>query len=72
MINGDFKVQGGMKSEQYFDETPNKEGRRLYDHIEESSCPLCEGSPHSALSIVVILMDMITYKSLVILYVKGI
>ena len=44
IINGDFKVQGGMKSEQYFDETPNKEGRRLYDHTEESSHPLCEGN----------------------------
>ena len=67
MINGAFKVQGGMEPEQYFDEAPNEEGTRLYDHIEVSSFPLCEGSPHSALSIVVRLMDMIIYKSLVIL-----
>ncbi|KAG5616102.1 hypothetical protein H5410_015926 [Solanum commersonii] len=52
MINDAFGVQGGMEPEQYFDETPNEEARHFYDQLEEFSCPLCEGSPHSALSVV--------------------
>ena len=44
MINGALTVQGGMEPEQYIDVAPNKEGRRLYDHTEESSHPLCEGN----------------------------
>ncbi|WMV09922.1 hypothetical protein MTR67_003307 [Solanum verrucosum] len=51
MINDAFGVQGGMEPEQYFDETPNEEERHFYDQLEESSRPLCEGSPHSALSV---------------------
>ncbi|KAG5572272.1 hypothetical protein H5410_062038 [Solanum commersonii] len=39
----------GMESEQYFDEAPNEEAIRLYDQLEKSSRPLCEGSLHSAL-----------------------
>ncbi|WMV58437.1 hypothetical protein MTR67_051822 [Solanum verrucosum] len=39
----------GMEPKQYFDEAPNEEARRFYDQLEESSRPLCEGSPHSAL-----------------------
>ncbi|KAG5585559.1 hypothetical protein H5410_045993 [Solanum commersonii] len=38
-----------MEPEQYFDEAPNEAARRFYDQLEESSRPLCEGSPHSAL-----------------------
>ncbi|KAG5595113.1 hypothetical protein H5410_036345 [Solanum commersonii] len=51
MINDAFRVQGGMKPEQYFDKAPNEEAIRFYDQLEESSRPLCEGSPHSALKI---------------------
>ncbi|WMV58234.1 hypothetical protein MTR67_051619 [Solanum verrucosum] len=51
MINDTFGVQGGMEPEQYFDEAPNEEARHFYDKLEESSCPLCEGSLHSALSV---------------------
>ncbi|KAH0679485.1 hypothetical protein KY284_020570 [Solanum tuberosum] len=58
MINDAFGVQGGMKSEQYFDEAPNEQARRFYDQLEESSSPLCEGSPHSALSVAVRLMNI--------------
>ncbi|KAG5577351.1 hypothetical protein H5410_057485 [Solanum commersonii] len=49
MINDAFRVQGRMEPEQYFDEAPNEEARRFYDQLEESSRPLCEGSPHSTL-----------------------
>ena len=31
MINDNFMVQCRMESEQYFDETPNKETSRFYD-----------------------------------------
>ncbi|KAG5575928.1 hypothetical protein H5410_056062 [Solanum commersonii] len=41
----------GMEPEQYFDEAPNEEARHFYDQLEESSRPLCEGSPHSTLSV---------------------
>ena len=58
MINDAFGVQGGMEPEQYFDEAPNEEARRFYDQLEESSRPLCEGSPHSALSVAVRLMNI--------------
>uniref|UniRef100_M1BRS7 Uncharacterized protein n=1 Tax=Solanum tuberosum TaxID=4113 RepID=M1BRS7_SOLTU len=51
MINDAFGVQGGMEPKQYFDEAPNEEARRFYDQLEESSRPLCEGNPHSALSV---------------------
>ncbi|KAG5581394.1 hypothetical protein H5410_052021 [Solanum commersonii] len=51
MINDAFGVQGGMEPKQYFDEAPNEEARHFYDQLEESSRPLCEGSPHSALSV---------------------
>ncbi|KAG5606049.1 hypothetical protein H5410_027541 [Solanum commersonii] len=34
MINDSFGVQSGMESEQYFDETPNEEGRRFYDQFD--------------------------------------
>ncbi|KAG5570553.1 hypothetical protein H5410_060319 [Solanum commersonii] len=47
MINDAFRVQGGMEPEQYFDEAPNEEARRFYDQLEESSCPLCKGSPRN-------------------------
>ncbi|KAG5595111.1 hypothetical protein H5410_036343 [Solanum commersonii] len=50
IINDAFRVQGGMEPEQFFDEAPNEEARRFYDQLEESSRPLREGSPHSALS----------------------
>ncbi|WMV45287.1 hypothetical protein MTR67_038672 [Solanum verrucosum] len=50
MINDAFGVQGGMESEQYFDEAPNEEARHFYDQLEKSNRPLCEGSPHSSLS----------------------
>ncbi|KAH0724842.1 hypothetical protein KY284_000707 [Solanum tuberosum] len=58
MINDAFGVQGGMEPEQYFDEAPNEEARHFYDQLEESSRPLCEGSPHSALSVAVRLMNI--------------
>jgi len=58
MINDAFGVQGRMEPEQYFDEAPNEEARRFYDQLEESSRPLCEGSLHSALSVVVRLMNI--------------
>ncbi|WMV51044.1 hypothetical protein MTR67_044429 [Solanum verrucosum] len=58
MINDVFGVQGRMKPEKYFDEAPNEEARRFYDQLEESSRPLCEGSPHSALSVAVKLMNI--------------
>ncbi|WMV24332.1 hypothetical protein MTR67_017717 [Solanum verrucosum] len=58
MINDAFGVQGGMEPEQYFDKAPNEEARHFYDQLEESSCPLCEGSPHSALSVAVRLMKI--------------
>ncbi|KAG5576953.1 hypothetical protein H5410_057087 [Solanum commersonii] len=51
MINDSFGVQDGMEPEQYFDEAPKEEARRFYDQLEKSSRPLCEGSPHSALSV---------------------
>ena len=56
MINGAYKVQGGMEPEQYFDEAPNEEARDLYDHLEKCNRPLCEGSLQSALSVAVKLM----------------
>ncbi|KAG5631072.1 hypothetical protein H5410_002789 [Solanum commersonii] len=46
MINDAFGVQGWMEPKQYFDETLNEEERRCYDHLEESSHPLWERSPH--------------------------
>ncbi|KAG5609941.1 hypothetical protein H5410_021222 [Solanum commersonii] len=49
MINDDFGVQGGMEPEQYFDEVRNEKARCFYDQLEESSCQLCEGNPHSTL-----------------------
>ncbi|KAG5610619.1 hypothetical protein H5410_021900 [Solanum commersonii] len=52
MINDTFGVQGRMEPEQYFDEDPNEKARRFYDNLEDPSRPLCEGSPHSALSVV--------------------
>ncbi|KAG5609695.1 hypothetical protein H5410_020976, partial [Solanum commersonii] len=58
IINDAFGVQGGMEPKQYFDEAPNEEARRFYDQLEESSHPLCKGSPHSALSVVVRLMNI--------------
>ncbi|WMV58268.1 hypothetical protein MTR67_051653 [Solanum verrucosum] len=58
MINDAFGVQGGMEPEKYFDEAPNEEARRFYDQLEEYGRPLCEGSPHSALSIAVRLMNI--------------
>ncbi|KAG5595546.1 hypothetical protein H5410_036778 [Solanum commersonii] len=58
MINNAFKVQGGIEQEQYFDEAPNEKARRFYDQLEESSRPLCEWSPHSALSVEVRLMNI--------------
>ncbi|KAH0708729.1 hypothetical protein KY284_010156 [Solanum tuberosum] len=58
MINDAFGVQGGMEPKQYFDEAPNEKARRFYDQLEESSRPLCEGSPHFALSVAVILMNI--------------
>ncbi|KAG5595354.1 hypothetical protein H5410_036586 [Solanum commersonii] len=58
MINDAFGVQSGMEFEQYFDEAPNEEARRFYDQLEESSRLLCEGSPHSALSVAVRLMNI--------------
>ncbi|KAG5591790.1 hypothetical protein H5410_042304 [Solanum commersonii] len=58
MINDAFRVQGRMEREQYFDEAPNEEARRFYDQLEESSRPLCEGSPHSTLSFAIRLMNI--------------
>ncbi|WMV54577.1 hypothetical protein MTR67_047962 [Solanum verrucosum] len=58
MINDAFGVQGRMKPKQYFDEAPNEGARLFYDQLEESSCPLCEGSPHSTLSVAVRLMNI--------------
>ncbi|WMV15129.1 hypothetical protein MTR67_008514 [Solanum verrucosum] len=58
MINDAFGVQGGMEPEQYFDEAPNEEARHFYDQLEESSRPLCERSPHSALSVAVRLVNI--------------
>ncbi|WMV33118.1 hypothetical protein MTR67_026503 [Solanum verrucosum] len=58
MINDSFGVQGGMEPEQYFDEAPNEEARRFYDQLEESSRPLCEGSPHSSFLVAVRLMNI--------------
>ncbi|KAG5576016.1 hypothetical protein H5410_056150 [Solanum commersonii] len=54
MYNMHYETGAGLKpewdgTEQYFDEAPNEEARRFYDQLEESSRPLCEGSPHSAL-----------------------
>ena len=48
MINGALTVQGGMEPEKYIDVAPNKEGRCLYNHKEESSHPLCEGNMNIA------------------------
>ncbi|WMV49207.1 hypothetical protein MTR67_042592 [Solanum verrucosum] len=48
MVNDAFGIQGGVKPEQYFDEAHNEEARCFYEQLEETSCPLCEGSPHSA------------------------
>ncbi|KAG5630671.1 hypothetical protein H5410_002388 [Solanum commersonii] len=47
-----------MEPEQYFDEAPNEEARRLYDQLEKSSCSLCEGSPHFSLSVAIRLMNI--------------
>ncbi|KAG5609984.1 hypothetical protein H5410_021265 [Solanum commersonii] len=47
-----------MEPEQYFDEVPNEKARCFYDQLEESSCPLCEGNPHSTLSVAVRLMNI--------------
>ena len=58
VINDAFGVQGGMEHKKYFDEAPNEEERRFYDQLEESSRPLCEGSSHSSLSVVVKLMNI--------------
>ncbi|KAG5598891.1 hypothetical protein H5410_030261 [Solanum commersonii] len=58
IINDAFRVQGGMEPEQYFDKAPNEEARCFYDQLEESSRPLCEGSPHSALLVAVRLMNI--------------
>ncbi|KAG5579535.1 hypothetical protein H5410_050162 [Solanum commersonii] len=38
--------------------SPTKEARRFYDQLEEFSRPPCEGSPHSALSVAVRLMNI--------------
>ncbi|KAG5570627.1 hypothetical protein H5410_060393 [Solanum commersonii] len=54
MINDAFGVQGRMEPKQYFDEAPNEEARRFYYQLEESSHPLCEGSPHFALPVAII------------------
>ncbi|WMV08697.1 hypothetical protein MTR67_002082 [Solanum verrucosum] len=61
MINDAFGVQGGMEPEQYFDEVPNEEARHFFDQLEEFSRPLCEGSPHSSLSVAVRLMNIKSY-----------
>ncbi|KAG5595508.1 hypothetical protein H5410_036740 [Solanum commersonii] len=45
MINDTFRVQGGMESDQYFDEALNEEARRFHDQLEESNRPLYEESP---------------------------
>ena len=58
MINDSFRVQGGLEPEQYFEETSNEEARNFYDLLEDSSRPLCEGSPHSAFSVAVKLMNI--------------
>ena len=47
-----------MEPEQYFNEAPNEESKHFYDQLEESSNPLYEGSPRSALSFVVRLMNI--------------
>ncbi|KAG5580872.1 hypothetical protein H5410_051499 [Solanum commersonii] len=58
MINDAFGVQSGMEPKQYFNEAPNEEARCFYDQLEESSHPLCEGSLHPALSVVVRLINI--------------
>ena len=61
MINDAFGVQGGMKLEQYFDETLNEVARRFYDQLEDSIRPLCVGNMHSSLSVAVRLMNIKSY-----------
>ncbi|KAG5609680.1 hypothetical protein H5410_020961 [Solanum commersonii] len=43
------------------------EARRFYDQLEKSSRPLCEGSPHSALSVAVILREKLVIFILITL-----